>query len=63
MTLTATMKKIQFYLTWYKDMPTDERESFTGLWVAERISIFTSLITEATESTGTYSRKVGKYKK
>lgn len=50
--------KLKFYRAWYQSMPADERIGLTGLWVAERIQLYTEILVGFDRAVGRWTRNV-----
>lgn len=46
----SVFKKYQYYRSWYQSMTKKDRDSFLGVWVAERANIFGGIIKEIQQS-------------
>lgn len=54
--------KLRFYVRWYQSMTLAERNSAIGIWVRDRINIFTEIIVEFEKSVSRSSVGAGNYK-
>lgn len=45
-TFERVVRRLRYYLTWYRSIPEQELRGFVGTWVLERIQLFSMIIKE-----------------
>jgi hypothetical protein len=62
MKFETVCNKLRYYVHWYQSMNLEERQSGIGLWVRDRIQIFSDIIVEVERNIPRYYSGGGNYK-
>jgi hypothetical protein len=61
MKIYRIINRMRFYVDWYQAMNADQRESYTGVWVLQRIHWYDAAIKDIEASVAVRSLPSGNY--
>lgn len=59
--IERTTRRLRFFSQWYCTLTDEERNSWLGMWIMERATIFTGIINDIMKMQARASRSTGNY--